>query len=129
MPHSDQPISANLNEPNTVSLPVAVAAADAPASGGAPQSPGDTIRDVRWNLGALMLDVTCFSLGMAFMDQSAVLPLLLQRLGASGPLIGGFAAARSLVFSLLQIFVAYVTHGRVRQKPWLTLDAAVGDVG
>src|SRR5579859_4487608 len=66
---------------------------------------------VRWNLCALMLDVSFFSLGMAFFDQNAVLPLLLRRLGASGPLIGAFAAARFLVFSLFQMFVAYGLHG------------------
>jgi MFS family permease len=124
-PHRDQPVSANLNESTLAGPPVAVADAGMSAPGDDRQTPADTIRDMRWNLGALMLDVTCFSLGMAFMDQSAVLPLLLQRLGASGPLIGGFAAARSLVFSLLQIFVAYGTHGRVRQKPWLALVATV----
>jgi MFS family permease len=84
-----------------------------------------TADEVRWNLGALMLDVTFFSLGMAFMDATAVLPLLLERLGASGPLIGGFASVRFLVFSLFQIFVAYGTHGRDRQKPWLVLAATV----
>lgn len=83
------------------------------------------IRLVRWNFGALLLDVTFFSLGMAFIDSSAVLPLLLERLGASGPLIGAFAAVRFLVFSLFQIFVGYATHGRPRQKPPLAWVAAI----
>ncbi len=76
-------------------------------------------RQVRWNLGALMLDVTFFSLGMAFIDGSAVLPLLLQRLGAGGPLIGAYAAVKFFVFSAVQIFVAHSTHGLPRQKPTL----------
>ncbi len=74
-------------------------------------------RDVRWNFSALMVDVTFFALGMAFMDMNAVLPLLLSRLGASGPLIGAYAALRSLAFTGVQIFVAYVMHGRRHQKP------------
>jgi MFS family permease len=82
-------------------------------------------RQVRWNLGALMLDVTFFSLGMAFMDASAVLPLLLERLGASGPIIGAFATLRSLAFNALQIFVAYLTHDARRQKPILARVATV----
>ncbi len=69
------------------------------------------------NLTALTLDVTCFCIGLAFLDSSAVLPLLLQRLGATGPLIGAFAMLRALTFSLSQIFVAYVTQGRQRHKP------------
>src|SRR5579862_7513879 len=64
---------------------------------------GISDRMVRWNLAALMLDVTFFSLGMAFLDQNAVLPLLLERLGASGPFIGAFAAVRFLVFSVFQV--------------------------
>lgn len=72
-----------------------------------------------------MVDVTFFSLGMAFMDGNAVLPLLLQNLGASGPVIGGFAMVRFLAFSLFQIFVAYGLHGRTRQKPFLVLVASV----
>ncbi len=71
---------------------------------------------VRWNLRALTLDVSCFSVGMAFFDLNAVLPLLMERLGASGTIIGGFAALRFLFFSGLQIFMAYVVHGRKRQK-------------
>ncbi len=67
-----------------------------------------------------MLDVTFFSLGMAFIDMSAILPLLLDRLGASGVLIGAFAAIRFLAFSLFQILVAYATHNRTRQKPILS---------
>jgi len=79
---------------------------------------------VRWNLSALMLDVTFFSIGMAFMDASAILPLLLDRLGASGVLIGAFAAIRFLAFSLFQILIAYATHNRPRQKPLLSWIAA-----
>lgn len=71
---------------------------------------------VRWNLRALTMDVSCFSVGMAFFDLNAVLPLLMERLGASGTLIGGFAAIRFLFFSGLQIFMAYVVHGRPKQK-------------
>lgn len=82
-------------------------------------------RLVRWNFGALLLDVTFFSLGMAFIDGNAVLPLLLERLGASGPLIGAFAAVRFLVFSLFQVFVGYAVHGRARQKPPLAWIAGI----
>ena len=80
---------------------------------------------VRWNLIALMLDVTFFSLGMAFTDPSAVLPLLLKRLGGSSLLIGGFVTLRYLAFNGLQIVVAWGTHGQPRQKPFLVLIAAV----
>jgi hypothetical protein len=84
-----------------------------------------TRRMIRWNFGALMLDVTFFSLGMAFIDLSAVLPLLLARLGANGPVIGAFSALRFLAFTVLQIFVAYGTHGKAKQKPWLAFVATV----
>jgi hypothetical protein len=99
----------------------------APLSGELTEPDGDgrDPQQVRWNLGALMLDVTFFSIGLAFMDASAVLPLLLERLGASGPLIGAFATLRSLAFNALQIFVAYLTHDARRQKPILARIATV----
>jgi MFS family permease len=74
---------------------------------------------VRWNYGVLVLDVTGFAIGMAFLDFSAVLPLLMKNLGADGALIGQFATVRSLCFNLVQVFVAYATHGILRQKPIL----------
>jgi hypothetical protein len=80
---------------------------------------------VRWNLFALMLDVTFFSIGMAFTDANAVLPLLLERLGASSLLIGVFGTLHHLAFNGPQIFVAWMTHGQPRQKPILALIAAV----
>jgi len=89
------------------------------------QNPDAGLRHERWNLAALMLDVTFFALGMAFIDSSAVLPLLLERLGATGVVIGGAAALRSVGLSGFQIFVAYQLHGKPRQKPWLALIATV----
>ena len=73
----------------------------------------------RWNFGALILDVSCFTTGLAFLEPSAVLPLLLERLGASGVLIGALAASRSLIFNLIPVFIAYFLQKRVRLKPTL----------
>ncbi len=89
------------------------------------QSAERSAAQVRRNLFALMLDVTFFSLGMAFTDPSAVLPVLLKRLGGSSLLIGGFVTLRYLAFNGLQIVVAYATHGKPRQKPFLAFIAAV----
>lgn len=54
-----------------------------------------------------------------------MIPLLLEKLGAGGPLIGLFAALRSLAFNFFQVFVAYGTHGRVKQKPFLAFIATL----
>ena len=80
---------------------------------------------VRWNLGALTLDVAFFSIGMAFIDGNAVLPLLLKRLGGSSLIIGAFGTLHYLAFYGLQIVVAWGTHGRPGQKPFLAFIAAV----
>ena len=74
-------------------------------------------RQVRWNFSALVVDVSFFAIGMAFLEPTAVLPLLMHKLGASGLLIGAFAALRHLAFSLVQVFVAYATYDQPRQKP------------
>src|SRR5258708_7079139 len=92
------------------------------------QTDADSRRDpeqVRWNLAVLVLDVAFFAIGMAFLDLSAVLPLLLERLGATKTIIGMFAALRFLAFSFVQIFVAYGLHGRARQKPMLAFVATI----
>jgi Major Facilitator Superfamily len=80
---------------------------------------------VRWNLTALMLDVTFYSIGMAFIDPTAIMPLLLSHLGASGTIIGAFAALKSLGFNGFQILTAFIMHGRTRQKPALALIATL----
>lgn len=87
-----------------------------------------TARDdaqVRWNLFALTLDVAFFSIGMAFVDSNAVLPLLLKRLGGSTLLIGAFGTLHYLAFNGLQIVVAWARHGRPHQKPFLAWIAAL----
>jgi hypothetical protein len=110
------------SDPTTFEIP-----ADTPGTEPAPspaprESDAQDGRDprlVRWNLGALTLDVSCFATGMAFLDLNAVLPLLLTRLGATGLLIGAFAAIHTLCYNAVQVFVAYALHGRPRQKPAL----------
>ena len=72
--------------------------------------------DSRWNFSVLTVDVAFFSIGMALLDVSAVLPLLLARLGASDNLIGGSAAVRMFAFNVVQIFVAYMRHGKSNHK-------------
>jgi len=74
---------------------------------------------VRWNLFALMLDVSFFSIGMAFTDGNAVLPLLLKRLGGSTLLIGIFGTLQYLAFNGFQIVVAWASPGSpVKSRFW-----------
>lgn len=80
---------------------------------------------VRRNFATILLDVAFFALGMALLDPNAVLPLLMKNLGASGVLIGAFAALRSLSLNIVQIFVAYATHNRPRQLPILLYAATI----
>ncbi len=80
---------------------------------------------VRRNFAVILLDVAFFALGMALLDPNAVLPLLMRNLGASGVLIGAFAALRSLGLNVVQIFVAYATHNRPRQLPPLLYAATI----
>jgi hypothetical protein len=87
--------------------------------------PEPPIPHTRHNFAVLVLDVSFFSLGMALLEPSAVLPLLMENLGASGVLIGLFAALRSLGLNVVQIFVAYATHNRRRQLPPLLYAATL----
>ncbi len=92
------------------------ATAHPPTSSSPPPLPAAT---TRWNFGALILDVSCFSTGTAFLEASAVVPLMLERLGATGTLIGAFAASKTLIFNLIPVFIAFFLQGRQRLKPTL----------
>ncbi len=77
------------------------------------------------NLVVLTLDLCACTMGLAFLDGNAILPLLLHRLGASGLLIGAFAGGRLLAFNLPQLFAARRLHGKPRVKPWFFFTAVI----
>lgn len=83
------------------------------------ENDGRDPKQVRWNLGAFIVDVVFFSFGMVLLDPSTIMPVLLQGLGAGEMLIGAYPAVKSLSFNAIQIFVAYGMHGRAQQKPFL----------
>lgn len=74
----------------------------------------------------LTLDVGCFALAMAFLDANAILPLLMERLGATGAFIGIAAGLRFLASNAFQIVVAHRLHSGRRQKPFLVLAVILG---
>lgn len=76
-------------------------------------------KQVKRNLFALLLDVISYWVGAAFTDPMTVLLVLMHRLGASPTVLGLSIALRFAAQYGVQVFVAYIVHGRPRQKPFL----------
>lgn len=76
-------------------------------------------KQVRRNLFALLLDVISYWVGAAFTDPMTVLLVLMHRLGATPTLLGLTIALRFAAQYGVQVFVAYIIHGKPCQKPFL----------
>ncbi len=76
-------------------------------------------KQVKRNLFALLIDVISYWVGAAFTDPMTVLLVLMLRLGASPTLLGLSIALRFAAQYGVQVFVAYIVHGKPRQKPFL----------
>lgn len=86
-------------------------------------------RNFRWNFIALVVDVSTFVLGLAFMDAATVLPLFLARLGAGSAGVGMAQALQTLGLMLPPLFAAHRIHGRARHQRFLLLVCGVGRAG
>jgi hypothetical protein len=86
-------------------------------------------RHYRWNFVALVVDVSTFVLGLAFMDAATVLPLLLTRLGAGSAGVGVAQAIQTLGLYLPPFFAAHRIHGRARHQDFLLLVCGLGRAG
>ncbi len=82
-----------------------------------------------WNFAVLAADVTCFFVGLAFLDAATVLPALVSGLGGGPVVLGLMAALRHAGFFLPQLFVAHRLHGRVRYLPFLLGVCFAGRIG
>lgn len=68
------------------------------------------------NFRVLVGDVTCFFVGMAFLDAATVLPALVLRLGGDEALLGIIAAMRQAAYFLPQVLVAHHLQKRIAQR-------------
>ncbi len=72
-----------------------------------------------FNFGALVGDVSCFFVGMAFLDAATALPAVVRSLGGDAVLLGLLLGLRQGAYFLPQLFVAHhLQHARVF-KPFL----------
>jgi hypothetical protein len=86
-------------------------------------------RHYRWNFIALVVDVSAFVLGLAFMDSATVLPLFLTRMGAGSAGVGVAQALQTLGLMLPPLFAAHRIHGRPRHKSFLLWVCGLGRAG
>jgi MFS family permease len=74
-------------------------------------------RNLRWNMGAGIIDAMFFQLAQQVMSNETVIPLLLTNLGASTVIIGLATAMVSLGTLLPQLLMAGLTEGLRFKKP------------
>lgn len=107
----------------------AATAPSPPASAGEDASaPPYSARDARFNFAILICDVTCFYIGIAFLDTSTALPALIARLGGTAQTLALLASLRQAGYYLPQLFVAHRLQGRDRYQPFLLKVCAFGRV-
>ncbi len=73
--------------------------------------------NLRWNMGAGIIDAVFFALAMAVISNETVIPLLLTRLGASSVILGVITALANLGILLPQLFGAGISQERPYKKP------------
>lgn len=80
----------------------------------------------RRNLLAFVGDFVFFRVGMAFLDSTIVLPMLVRQLTASAPLVGVVSTMSSGFWMLPQLVAANYVTGKPRQKPYFLIPASIG---
>jgi MFS family permease len=80
----------------------------------------------RFNFAALVGDVSCFFIGMAFLDSNTALPALINRLGGGEILLGVLLALKQAGYFLPQPISAHFLQGKTRFKPLLIQVALYG---
>jgi hypothetical protein len=86
-------------------------------------------RHFRWNFTVLVMDASTFFAGLAFLEGTTVLPVLLLRLHAGDPVVGFARFLQTLGFTLPALLGAHYIHGRRQHKPFLLATCAVGRLG
>lgn len=80
----------------------------------------------RFNFAALVGDVSCFFIGISFIDSNTALPALINRLGGSEILLGILLALKQAGYFLPQPISAHLLQGKTRFKPLLLQVALYG---
>lgn len=86
-------------------------------------------RHLPWNFTLLVVEACAFFCGLAFFDSYTVLPLLLERLGASNQIVGLTQFVRVFGFTFPALFASHYIHGRVYHKSFLLKATGVGRIG
>lgn len=82
-----------------------------------------TPADVRWNAGALAVDMASFNVGMSFISTTTVLPALITTLGGTEVLVGVASGIASGAWLLPQLLVASFVARLPRKQPFMVRTA------
>ncbi len=85
--------------------------------------------NLRWNFTVNTLDVAFFLLGLSFISQATIMPLLVRRLTDSTLAIGLIPAIYSIGYLLPQLLIANYAEGLRRKKRFLLIISGIGERG
>jgi MFS family permease len=85
--------------------------------------------NLRWNLGAGIMDAIFVMLAMQIVSTETVMPLLITRLGASPVLLGTVMAINSVVTFVPQLFAAGIIEERRFKKPVSVVGSGIDRLG
>lgn len=95
-----------------------------------PEAVGEYVqRNLRWNMGAGIVDAIFVMLAMQIVSAETVIPLLITRLGASTVVLGAVMAINSVVTFLPQLFAAGVIEERTFKKPVSVVGSGIDRLG
>lgn len=86
-------------------------------------------QNMRWNMGAGIMDSIFIMVAMQVVSTETVIPLLITRLGASTVLLGGVMALNSVVTFLPQLFAAGIIEGHAFKKPFSVIGSGLDRIG
>lgn len=81
---------------------------------------------LRRNFNALVVDVTLFALGIAFLDHATVLPVIVRELGGGETVLGAMLALRQAALYLPPLLSGHHLQGRLRLMPHLRKVSLLG---
>lgn len=83
-------------------------------------------RNFRWNSAWFVVDYLTFGVGLAFLNQSTVLPTFVSHLTSSAFLIGLVATIQNGAWLLPQLVAAGLVAGKSRKRLYMVVPAALG---
>ena len=93
-----------------------------------PQESRTQYPHTRWNFVIIVLEVSFFITGLAFLDPVAVLPVLIQKLNGSEVMVGAMGTIQRAGWIIPQLIGASFVLHRARKKPFVVIPCLISRI-